>query len=126
MPENATPVAPVQNVVHTPGPWRPGRADKSYDAGIPDNAFAVFADPKHRQDCGLKGNAAVICVIAKPERMTEEDIANAQLIAAAPMMLAALRRIVRHQDYIGGSMASMSSTRHIAAQAIQHATGEVV
>jgi hypothetical protein len=52
--------------------------------------------------------------------------ANAKAMAAVPMMLNALRRIVRHQDYIGGSMASMSSTRHIAAQAIQHATGEVV
>jgi hypothetical protein len=52
--------------------------------------------------------------------------ANAKAMAAVPMMLNALRRIVQHQDYIGGSMASMSSTRHIAAQAIQHATGEVV
>jgi len=55
-----------------------------------------------------------------------EVVANAKLIAAAPTRLNALRRIVRHQDLIGGSMASMSSTRHIAAQAIQHATGETV
>jgi hypothetical protein len=79
---------------HTPGPWRPGRADKSYDAGIPDNAFAVFAMPEHRQDCGLQGNAAVICVIAKPERMTEEDIANARLIVAAPAMLEELSNAI--------------------------------
>jgi hypothetical protein len=52
--------------------------------------------------------------------------ATKRLIEAAPTMLNALRRIVRHQDLIGGSMASMSSTRHIAAQAIQHATGEAV
>ena len=48
------------------------------------------------------------------------------LIEAAPIMLEALRQIVRHQDIIGGSMASVSPTRHIAAQAIQHATGEQV
>jgi hypothetical protein len=84
--ENSEPTTSVDRVVHTPGPWRPGRADKSYDSGIPDNAFAVFAEPHHRQECGLQGNAAVICVIAKPERMTVEDIANARLIAAAPEM----------------------------------------
>ena len=54
-----------------------------------------------------------------------ESKANARLIAAAPMMLEALRQIVRHQDYIGGELAKMSTTRHIAAQAVRHATGEV-
>jgi len=67
---NSVDAASMHPIVHTPGPWRPGRADKSYDAGIPDNAFAIFAEPQQRQDCGLNGNAAVISVIAKPERMT--------------------------------------------------------
>lgn len=97
--------APVQPVVHTPGPWRAGRADKSYDAGIPDNAFAVFAKPEHRQDCGLQGNAAVICVVAKPERMTEEDIANARLISAAPDLLAACLAFLEADNQCGANLA---------------------
>jgi hypothetical protein len=75
----------------------------------------VNAVEKHVRD----EDGVLICKCYWPN----ED-ANAKLIAAAPMMLKALRQIVRHQDYIGGSMASMSSTRHIAAQAIQHAIGE--
>jgi hypothetical protein len=90
-----------QPIVHTPGPW---------EVREHEGLFAI-AHP-----CGwvLESNDE------------QQDRADAKLIAAAPMMLEALRRIVRHQDYIGGSMASMSSTRHIAAQAIQYATGDVV
>ncbi len=51
---------------------------------------------------------------------------DAKAIAAVPVLLAALRHIVKHQDMIGGSMGAVSSTRRIAAMAIQHATGEVV
>jgi len=116
--------APVQPVVHTPGPWRPGRADKSYDSGIPDNAFAVFAKPEHRQDCGLQGNAAVICVIAKPERMTEEDIANAKLIAAAPDLLLACK-VALYSLRCSGINGRSPETDTIEA-AIAKATGKVV
>lgn len=89
-----------QSVFHTPGPWRAGRADKSYDAGIPDNVFAVFAEPQYKQKVfGLRGNAAVICVITKPERMTEEDIANAKLIAAVPDLLDACELFVGAESH---------------------------
>ena len=114
--------ASVHRVVHTPGPWRPGRADKSYDAGILDNAFAVFAEPRHQQDCGLQGNAAVICVIAKPERMTEEDIANAKLIAAAPDMLDVLRMVRQY----GKSGETDENVYDFVDAVIRKATGEVV
>jgi|LakMenEpi04Sep11_1017361.scaffolds.fasta_scaffold00001_30 hypothetical protein len=89
-----------QSVVHTPGPWE---AVRSLTCGHLRAAHNYQVDPK--------------------EEWTDADL---KLISAAPEMLKALRRIVRHQDCIGGSMASMSSTRHMAAQAIQHATGEVV
>lgn len=92
--------ASVQSVVHTPGPWR-------LDTW---NGWLLSAE-----DVG----------IVKFD-MDRTLLADAKLMAAAPMMLQALRRIVQHQDIIGGSMASVSSTRHIAAQAIQHATGEQV
>jgi hypothetical protein len=95
--------------LHTPGPWRQGGVKELSPTG------------KCREIVADDGRIGLVYGI------TDEDCkANAKLIAAAPTMLNALRRIVRHQDLIGGSMASMSSTRHIAAQAIQHATGEAV
>ena len=102
---------PVHAVVHTPGPWRASNVISAYEI---KRRKIIAAEQSPESGTG-------IC-----EVYGVENAANAKLIAAAPMMLEALRRIVRHQDYIGGSMASISSTRHIAAQAIQHATGEVV
>ena len=100
---------------HTPGPWAIGDENNECCQVILGNKHNLVAS-LDRWDC----NTGKIVI----ER--EEMLANARLIAAAPTMLEALRRIVRHQDIIGGSMASVSSTRHIAAQAIQHATGEQV
>jgi hypothetical protein len=42
------------------------------------------------------------------------------------VMLKALKAIVQHQDIAGGSMAKLSTTRFIAADAIKKTTGEVV
>jgi hypothetical protein len=101
--------ASVQAVVRKPGPWRQGGVKELSPTG------------KCREIVADDGQIGLVY------GTTDEDCkANAELIAAAPTMLAALRRIVRHQDVIGGSMASVSSTRHIAAQAIQYATGEKV
>jgi hypothetical protein len=94
--------ASVQSVVHTPGPWVVRKRNP----------------PSHGYLFGFHvGNSEQRTTIC--EVVHERD---AKLIAAAPMMLAALRRIVWHQD----AMTSFSSTRYIAAQAIQHATGEQV
>ena len=93
---------------HTPGPW--------YALGLDfakTKVWEVVAGPKSD-------------TVVELSLFSENAEADAKLIAAAPTMLEALRRIVRHQDIIGGSMASVSSTRHIAAQAIKHATGEQV
>jgi hypothetical protein len=95
---------------HTPGPWSYGE-----QKGSPGHCTLA-------QVWDSYGNSLAVIEATDDEG---EATANAKLIAAAPRMLKALRQIVRHQDLIGGSMASMSSTRHIAAQAIQHATGEV-
>ena len=107
--------ASVQSVVHTPGPW------KRYEGYGVDFRRPVITDAIPDRDGKCVANC--ICYVATTNDNWD---GNAKLIAAAPMMLAALRRIVQHQDIIGGSMASISSTRHIAAQAIQHATGEQV
>jgi hypothetical protein len=93
---------------HTPGPWNAIGHKFAYA-----QAWEVVGGPKAD-------------TVAELKLFSQNAEADAKLIAAAPMMLAALRRIVQHQDVIGGSMASVSSTRHIAAQAIQHATGEQV
>jgi hypothetical protein len=61
-----------------------------------------------------------------PEVPCDHVEADARLIEAAPMMLESLKRIVQHQDYVGGEFAKMSATRFIAAQAVRNATGEVV
>jgi hypothetical protein len=101
-------------IVHTPGPWQ-------YVASV----ATVRSMDDQMTVCEIKG-WGYLTSKSGVANATDEIDANGRLIAAAPMMLAALRRIVKHQDLIGGSMASVSSTRHIAAQAIQHATGEVV
>ena len=101
--------AAVQSVVHTPGPW-------VYDSGC-------FYAQCQLDENGMTYESPIAELL---DGRPEDAKGNAKLIAAAPMMLKALRRIVWHQDVIGGSMASVSSTRHIAAQAIQHATGEQV
>lgn len=94
---------------YTPGPWRQG--------GVKEN----FLIGKCREIVADDGRIGLVYGI------TDEDCkANARLVEASPVLLEALLQIVRHQDIIGGSMASVSSTRRIAAQAIEHATGEKV
>ena len=103
------------NMSSTPGPWTLGDEN--------NQCCEVVLGTSHNLTASLsRQDSNTGCVVIERDEM----LANAKLIAAAPMMLNALRRIVRHQDCIGGSMDSISSTRHIAAQAIQHATGEVV
>ena len=99
--------ASVQSVVHTPGPWTVANNGKSVLAG----------SVKINQQAGPAAQSAAV---AARNELTLQ--ANAKLIAAAPDMLEALRRIVRHQDIISSSPGLATSTRHIAAQAIQHAT----
>ena len=106
----------THKIPHTPGPWLFDESNygicNRHGYGLLDSHGETLGVTVHTTD-----------VFHMP---IKESTANAKLIAAAPTMLNALRRIVRYQDLIGGSMASMSSTRHIAAQAIQPATGETV
>ena len=74
-------VCPEQAVVHTPGPWI---FDPRVDAH--DNVFTV-ARPRRR----------IASVFGAGDLVSEcENTANARLIAAAPMMLAALRMVLQH------------------------------
>jgi hypothetical protein len=101
--------ASVQSVVHTPGPW-------VYDSGC---FYAQCQLDKN----GMTQESPIAELL---EGRPDDSKGNARLIAAAPTMLEALRRIVRQKDIVGGTMAKFSPTRQIAAQAIQDATGEQV
>jgi len=87
--EKTPSVASVQSVVRTPGPWRVARLDRVCHPNLPNNSLGVVADPSHKQN-GVRGNAAVICIIAPPEFLTPQDIENARLIAIAPKLLEGL------------------------------------
>ncbi len=76
MSENASPVAPVQNSVHTPGPWY------AY--------FSVHGDPSVVIDTERPAFTEVCKVATSPDDYGQ---ANARLIAAAPEMLELLRRL---------------------------------
>ena len=100
---------------HTSGPW------KKFDGWGSDSNKPIIVDNVPDVDGKFVGNC--ICYVAT----TNSDFkANAELIAAAPDLLEALRNIVRHQDSIGGELAKMSGTRRIAAEAIKKATGETL
>lgn len=99
---------------HTPGPWRTSDIISAYEIKRRKIVASEYSPE----------SGAGICEVYGVE--DADNIANAKLIAAAPTMLEALRRIVQRQDVMSGSLARMSTTRRIAAQAIQNATGEAV
>jgi hypothetical protein len=70
-----------------PGPWEIGLLSNCSD-GFPDS-LAVL--PAGSVASGLRGLA--ICLVSAASTATEEDEANARLIAAAPDLLDCVRRI---------------------------------
>lgn len=86
---------------YTPGPWVvKGQSIKAIDHSL---YFSIAS--------------------AKSTKLTTEgNLANARLIAAAPDLLDALQRVMRHiPDNAGG--ASLSDDMHRAKKAIEKATG---
>jgi hypothetical protein len=95
---------------HTPGPW---------EVGGPDDAY-IFAGSGSKQ----KRIAEIIEDELDSEFdycSTEEANANAQLMAAAPEMLAALEKLVGWAQYMGGWDALVWKD---AREAISKAKGE--
>jgi len=84
MSENASPVAPVQNIVHTPGPW-----------GVEQTSVSNWIG-RMRAD-----GAKVEYIVAHTDRdYLRDDVlarndANARLIAAAPELLEACKAGLR-------------------------------
>lgn len=96
----------------TPGPWSAGEDEESMATSI------ITA-----------GNGDILCVVGTFMTSTEEDLANAELIASAPDLLEACLR-ARNQFYAAGyepKAGSMNPTECLLAQliaAISKATGE--
>lgn len=75
---------------HTPGPWK-----VSDDV---DETVWVSAKAQDNVICDIVGR--IWDFEAKTSQITDEDIANARLIAAAPEMLEALENIVWSLDHL--------------------------
>ena len=93
---------------HTPGPWAISQSH-GFRTGAPVNAYTI--------------NGACGTVATTPNPNVADNAANARLIAAAPDLLDALRRVLRHIPADAGC-ASMSDDLHRARVAIARATGD--
>lgn len=103
----------VRDTRHSPGPWR------------------VIAGHEHSEDCPLNVWSAdgriVAAIVGQGDHLldpaTEEGCANARLIAAAPMLLGALRGLVRFIGTDGHALSMVPEDDWNAARwAIANAT----
>ncbi len=96
----------------TPGPWKVQEAD--------DDTFYVYTEANELPIAQAFGGSTRISEMG---RLRSQRRANARLIAAAPTMFEALKRIAASDyDEIGGS-STESTAEEIAAAAIAAATG---
>ena len=91
----------IERTPHTPGPWKIG----AHYAEAQRQAYDVLPRVSH---------AHRICRV----RPSDEAYANARLIAAAPMLLAALRQIMAHEARYHESVSYL-----IACAALRQAEG---
>lgn len=78
--------APVDAVVHTPGPWFPLLRHDGVPFGIASKA-------------AMRDDSDSVCLMPGGARWPREQIeANARLIAAAPKLLESLKRVVALSD----------------------------
>ncbi len=88
MSNESSPVVPVQNFVHTPGPW------KYHSAGV-----MVLDGDGQTSIADIRGWGRLEKVYGEQKAMEIQD-ANGRLIAAAPEMLRIIQRLVT-ADWIG-------------------------
>lgn len=106
--------APVQNTVHTPGPWRVVRDRDNHWGMIEVVGSSILT---------IQGFTVATNVSPQKAAQIERD---ANLIAAAPQMLEALRLIAKLDYKKAATNLSAFNAVNIAKKAIREATGEVV
>lgn len=84
MSKKTTPVAPVQNIVHTPGPW------KYHSAGV-----MVMDSEGQMSIADIRGWGTLEKQYGEQKAMQIQD-ANGRLIAAAPELLVACQLLFEH------------------------------
>lgn len=101
------------NAKHTPAPWHVCTGNHETFG----NVLNIAAQ---------EGDVPAICVISNVEDATEEDRANARLIAAAPDLLEALKAMLDAEPGYGwgGSSEAEIAAQELARAAIAKATGE--
>ena len=93
-----------EKTMHTPGPWFLGKIDR--EAGT----IAV--------DCIDKdGDEALMCILETADGIDPEDEADARLIAAAPELLDALKRVTEQLDEAYGETYVVRQARAVIAKA---------
>jgi len=81
---------------HTPGPWRQVEYDDWLYIGGSEMDFIEYDPVDEPYNYHVENAACVVDLAAmRVENLTEEGIANARLIAAAPDLLAALEELLR-------------------------------
>jgi hypothetical protein len=76
----------MAKVKHSPGPWKAGQMTMSYKDLLPYDSEQTFDIVQH--------GPHVIAIVYCAEDRDGEEAANAKLIAAAPDLLEALKKIV--------------------------------
>ena len=100
---------------HTQGPWAVGRGATVYGADGYEIADAAQGPHLHASHAGADGHWAST-PNAHTERDIEEEFANANLIAAAPDLLEALKEVTELLNAVLG-LSSEPSHGSIAAKA---------
>lgn len=93
--------AKVAESKHTPGPWIAGEF-ANIENELP-NSLAVL--PARNAVKGMR--SAAICLVAPTEKMNSTDVANAELIAAAPELLSLVKKLGQIIDNIATQTSSI-------------------